>query len=81
MGRKRAVINFGAEGTLGPALEATARAQLHAAMVATAGDRDAAAAVLGISRRTLYEWLDAWPEIREEFPASPGPPKKRERPP
>lgn len=63
------------------ALDATLRTQLRAALTATGGDRDAAARFLGVSRRALYNYLDRCPEIREEFPASPGPPKKPRRTP
>lgn len=52
------------------------RAQLRAALTATAGDRNAAAVALAISRRRLYELLAEHSDIAGEFPAARGRPRK-----
>lgn len=53
-------------------LDAARKAALRAAMASAQGSRVRAAKVLGISRPTLYRWLEKWPEIATEFPCREG---------
>lgn len=53
------------------------RAALRQALTRADGDRDTAARILDIDRATLFRILSKYPEIKEEFPAQPGPSKNK----
>ena len=53
------------------------RTALRQALSRADGDRDTAARILDIDRATLYRLLGQYPEIKEEFPVSPGPVKNK----
>jgi DNA-binding NtrC family response regulator len=63
-------------GPLLPALREFERAYLRRALAATGGNRTRAAALLGISRKSLWERLKSLENVHEPDPAAKDPPRR-----